>query len=95
MKSSLEEEAKLGSDDITNLIVDEELASIVLVKKDEMDEWRKKQEQLKVEMEETNNKVEYKIQDLKFNYQKQMEELEMQKAKEIKNLEKRYEDLKA
>lgn len=46
-------------------------------------------------MEETNNRVEFKATELKNEYTRKYSELETQKAKEIKNLEKRYDDLKA
>jgi hypothetical protein len=43
-KSSMLEEEKY--EEVTNSIVDEALADIVLVKKNEMEEWQKKQEEL-------------------------------------------------
>jgi len=61
---SLEDE-KLQAEDFTSMIVDEALADIVLVKKTEMEEWKKKQEQLRIEMEETSNRVESTIADIK------------------------------
>lgn len=76
------------------MVVDAALADIVLVKKSEMDEWRKRQEQLKNEMEETNSKVDYKIGELKYRYETQLQEMERTKDLEIRDLEKRYEDLK-
>jgi WD40 repeat protein len=55
-------------EDQMSMIVDSELADIVLVKKSHIGEYRKKQEQLRAEMEETNNKVEYRISDLRYKY---------------------------
>jgi hypothetical protein len=64
------------------MIVDESLADIVLVKKAEMEEWRKKQEQLRLEMEETSNRVESTIADVKNDFEKQMRESEITYKKE-------------
>jgi WD40 repeat protein len=55
-KSSLLEEDKY--EEVTNSIVDEALADIVLVKKNEMEEWQKKQEELKQELAINKRKVE-------------------------------------
>ena len=45
---------------VTN-IVDEALADIVLVKKNEMEEWQKRSEQLKSDLNQTKKKVELKL----------------------------------
>ena len=50
------EEEKL--DDMVNSIVDEALADIVLVKKNEMEEWQKRSEKLKQELNLTKKRVE-------------------------------------
>lgn len=51
-KPSASEEKKLESKEYRNLIVDEQLADVVLIKRQEMEDWTKKQEQLKNEMED-------------------------------------------
>ena len=50
------EEEKL--DDMVNSIVDAALADIVLVKKNEMEEWQKRSEKLKQELNITKKRVE-------------------------------------
>ena len=50
------EEEKI--DEMINSIVDEALADIVLVKKNEMEEWQLKQDQLKYELNLNKKKVE-------------------------------------
>lgn len=71
------EEEKVQNEDFTSMIVDEALADIVLVKRAEMEEWRKKQEQLRQEMEETTNRVETTIADVKNSFNKQMTDQEI------------------
>ena len=44
-----------------NSIVDEALADIVLVKKNEMEEWQRKQDHLKYELSLNKKKVEQKL----------------------------------
>jgi hypothetical protein len=44
-------------DDYVNSIVDEALADIVLVKKHEMEEWQRRQDQLKYDLAVTKQKV--------------------------------------
>lgn len=86
------EEEKL--DDMVNSIVDEALADIVLVKKHEMEEWQQKQEQLKHDLNVNKKKVEQKLLESKQKYERQYVEIERQKDLDIKDLDKRYEDLK-
>lgn len=50
-------------------VIDDQLAHIVLVRKSLMDHWRKRQENLKVEMEEENNKVESSLRHEKYKYE--------------------------
>lgn len=87
------EEDKMQTEDFTSIIVDEALADIVLVKKTEMEEWRKKQELLRQEMEETSNRVESTIADVKNSFKKQMVDQEISHKREKKNLEERYKAL--
>jgi hypothetical protein len=56
------------ADDFGNSIVDEALADIVLVKKHEMEEWQRRQEQLKHELAVTKKKVESKLTESKQKY---------------------------
>lgn len=80
----------MQADDFMSMIVDKALADIVLVKKADMEEWRKKQEQLRQEMEETSSRVESTIADIKNSFKKQMTDQEIAHKKEKKNLEERY-----
>ncbi len=66
----------------------------MLVKKNEMEEWQRKQEQLQNDLNMTKRKVENKLQESKMKFQGQLENLEHSKDLDIKDLEKRYEDLK-
>lgn len=64
------EEEKIQTEDFTSMIVDKALADIVLVKKTDMEEWRKKQELLRQEMEETSARVESTIADVRNKFKK-------------------------
>jgi len=57
-------------------IVDEALADIVLVRKQEMEEWRRKQEQLQHELNVNKRKVELKLRETKQKYERQYQEIE-------------------
>ena len=63
--------------------MDPELANIVLVKQDEMEDWMKKQEGLKTELEGTKRKVDAKLAEYKQGYQMQFEEIQQQKEMDI------------
>jgi hypothetical protein len=52
---SVDDDNKL--DEMVNSIVAAELADIVLVKKNEMEEWQRRQDQLKYELNQTKKKV--------------------------------------
>ena len=58
-------------DEMINSIVDEALADIVLVKKNEMEEWQLKQEQLKYELNLNKKKVVQKLLETKQKYDRQ------------------------
>lgn len=75
------------------MVVDEHLAQIVLVKKSVMEAWRKRQEQLKIEMEEENNKVETSLRHEKYQYKQKIEMMDKNKTEQLNDLNKRYEDL--
>ena len=51
-------------------VVDEALADIVLVRKQEMEEWRRKQEQLQYELSVNQRKVELKLRETKLKYER-------------------------
>ena len=90
-----DEEERAGNTQLYNrdMIVDEELAKIVLIRRDEMEEWTKKQEQLKSDMDEMEHKLENTISETRHKYEKQLEEVENSNKKEKKNLEQRYKAL--
>ena len=73
--------------------MDPELANIVLVKQDEMEEWMIKQDMLKTELEGTKRKVDAKLAEYKQGYQMQFEEIQQQKEMDIQDLKQRFEDL--
>lgn len=74
-------------------IVDNDLADIVLVKKNEMVEWQQRQKQLEYDLALTKKKVEIKLKECKKRFEKQHAEIEKQKDLDIKDLQKRYSDL--
>ena len=57
-------------------MVDEQLAEIVLVKKNEMEEWQRKQELLKYDLNVNKKKVEQKLYETKMKYDRQYKEIE-------------------
>jgi hypothetical protein len=65
----------------------------VLVNKSLMDDWRKKQEVLRNEMEETSNKVESSLRSEKYDYEKEIAKMEKIKTDELNNLNSKYEEL--
>lgn len=71
--------------------VDAEMAKIVLVCKSVMEDWRKQQESLKIEMEEESNKVESSLRHEKYTYEKNIAQMEKIKTDELNELNKRYE----
>jgi hypothetical protein len=87
------DEDKIQTQDINTVIVDKTLADIVLVKKADMEEWRKKQELLRQEMEETSARVESTIADVKNKFKKEMTDLEISHKREKKTIEERYKTL--
>ena len=79
--------------ELSKQIMDPELANIVLVKQDEMEEWLVKQSLLKSELESTKRKVDAKLAEYQQGYQMQEEEIRQQKEMDIQDLNRRYEDL--
>ena len=51
-----------------------------MVKKSVMEQWRKKQEQLKQEMEEENSKVDNSLRHEKYKYEQQIAQMEKTKT---------------
>jgi hypothetical protein len=76
VSSAKEEQYRLENVPVTSsqpssqlqMVVDEQLANIVLVKKAVMEEWRKRQEQLKQEIEEENSKVKNSVKHERYKY---------------------------
>ena len=60
--------------------IQEEMARIVLVCKTRMENWRKKQEDLKTEMEDESNKVDSSLRQEKFLYEKRINQMEREKT---------------
>ena len=75
------------------LIMDPELANIVLVKRDDMESWLVRQLKLQADLEATKIKVDAKLQDCKRRYKLQLDEISRQKELDIEDLRKRYMDL--
>ena len=59
------EEEKDDKTQYKSMIVAEELSDIVLIERQEMEEWTKKQEQLRCEMEEAQHKLESSVTEVK------------------------------
>jgi|Laugresu1bdmlbsd_1035121.scaffolds.fasta_scaffold78125_1 hypothetical protein len=70
-----------------------ELAEIVLVNKSLMEEWRKLQEQLRLQMEEESNKVESSLRSEKYDFEKKIAKMEKLKTDELTELTRKYEQL--
>ena len=64
-----------------------ELASILLVKKAEMEEWLEKQKKLKAELDACKRRVQAKLHEYKQGYRQQEEGSRRQKDEDIKDLE--------
>ena len=75
------------------LSAEEQLSEIVLVRKSLMESWRKRQENLKVEMEEENNKVESSLRHEKYKYEQDIAAMEKAKTDLLNELNRQYEEL--
>ena len=73
--------------------IQEEMARIVLVCKTRMENWRKKQEDLKTEMEDESNKVDSSLRQEKSLYEKRINQMERDKTDQLNNLNQQYEKL--
>ena len=72
---------------------EEQLSEVVLVRKALMEQWRKRQENLKVEMEEENNKVESSLRHEKYKYEQDIAAMEKAKTDMLNELNRQYEEL--
>ena len=73
--------------------INDELAEIVLVNKSLMEDWRKQQEQLRLQMEEESNKVESSLRSEKYDFEKKIAKMEKLKTDELTELTRKYEQL--
>jgi hypothetical protein len=73
--------------------IKDELAEVVLVNKSLMEEWRKLQEQLRLQMEEESNKVESSLRSEKYDFEKKIAKMEKLKTDELTELTRKYEQL--
>lgn len=73
--------------------IEDFLAQIVLVNKGLMEEWRKSQEVLRLQMEEESNKVESSLRSEKYDFEKKIAKMEKQKTDELNELNRKYEQL--
>ena len=73
--------------------MDPELANIVLVKKGEMEEWLRRQQKLKAELDAIKRKVQAKLAEYKQLYADAEDKARQQKDEDIRDLQQRYEDL--
>lgn len=88
------QDTKKGTVKDTRLkIMDPDLADIVFVKKNQMDEWKHSQNILKYQLALTRKKIEIKLLDQKKKFDRQYQEIQKQKELDIKDLEKRHRDL--
>lgn len=69
-------------------MLDEELAQIVLVEKAVMEDWRKKQEQLKQDMEEENSKIDTNLRHEKQGFENALKTMQEAKKGRIEDLQK-------
>jgi hypothetical protein len=74
--------------------VDAELADVVLVMKSDMEKWKERQDQLNHDLTMTRKRVETAHEETKKSYSTQLYELEEQKDADIRDLQKRYDDLR-
>lgn len=94
--STLASDGKPAQNNAESLLTaEEQLAEIVLVKKSLMESWRKSQDNLKVKMEEENNKVESSLRNEKYAYEGKIAAMEKSKTDLLNDLNRRYEELQA
>ena len=61
-------------------VIDQKLSNIVLIEKQMMEEWRKQQEQIKLDMEKENNTVESSLRREKYLYETNIAQMEREKS---------------
>lgn len=61
-------------------VVDDRLSNCVLIDKSTMDEWRKQQDDLKLDMEKENNTVEQQLRNEKYDFEKDIAKMEREKS---------------
>ena len=73
--------------------IQEELARIVLVRKDKMEDWRKNQETLRTDMEKQQDKVDSSLREENFQFVQKNNKMEKEKTKQLNELNAKYETL--
>ena len=74
-------------------VIDKKLSGITLIEKSLMDEWRKQQEQLKLDLEKEENAFEAQIRRERYEQDTNIATMEREKSEELNQLNKAYEDL--
>jgi len=74
-------------------VVDKKLSGITLIEKQLMDEWRKQQEQLKLDLEKEENAFEAQIRRERYEQDTNIATMEREKSEQLNQLNKEYEDL--
>ena len=69
------------------------MANIVLVKRNEVEEWQERYKRLKYDLALKRKKVTLKLDNCKKRFQRQYEEIERQRENDITDLKERYEAL--
>ena len=65
----------------------------MLVNKQLMDDWRKQQDTLRLQMEEESNKVELSLRSEKYDFEKKTAKMEKSKTDQLNKLNRQYEQL--
>lgn len=73
--------------------IDNALSEIVLVNKSKMEQWRREQDNLRLKMEEKSNQVESQLRSEKYEFEKNIAQIEKRKTDELNELNRRYEQL--
>lgn len=74
-------------------VIDKRLSNIVLIDKLQMEDWRKEQEQLKLDMEKENSTVESNLSRKKYAYDEKIRRMESAKTEILNRLNEEYETL--
>lgn len=73
--------------------IDTKLSGIVLIEKQLMDEWRKQQEQLKLDLEKEENAFESKIRRERYTQDTEVAKMVKKKSEQLNQINKEYDDL--